>query len=151
MSDSKTNAGATPIAHESSDPKLGPVIRFGIILAVLSVATLFLMHWMFDAEVAKGRAKDTPLPPLASERQIPPEPRLESMPGVPLVGEAPRDGARPFTDESYADFERKENEALSSYGWIDRQAGIVRIPIDRAIELTLKKGLPSSAPKTEKH
>ena len=29
-----------------------------------------------------------------------------------------------------------------SYGWTDRTRGIVRIPIDRAVELLLRKGLP---------
>ena len=31
--------------------------------------------------------------------------------------------------------EREEDEILSTYGWVDRQSGIVRIPIDRAISL----------------
>ncbi|HEU0208778.1 MAG TPA: hypothetical protein VFQ78_07340 [Candidatus Udaeobacter sp.] len=31
---------------------------------------------------------------------------------------------------------------LSTYGWVDRNAGIVRVPIDRAMELLLKRGLP---------
>ena len=29
-------------------------------------------------------------------------------------------------------------EILTSYGWIDQSAGIVRVPIERAMELTLK-------------
>ena len=36
-----------------------------------------------------------------------------------------------------------EDAILSSYGWVDRQKGIVRIPIDRAIELVLQRGLPA--------
>jgi hypothetical protein len=152
MADAKTHSGGeSTVAHEPSDPKLGPVVRFGLLLALLSIITMFVMQWMFDLEVTHSRAKDAPLPPLASERQVPADPRLQSMPGVPLVGEAPRDGAQPFSSESYADFKSKESESLSSYGWVDRQAGIVRIPIDRAMELVLKKGLPSSAPKSEKH
>jgi hypothetical protein len=36
-----------------------------------------------------------------------------------------------------------EQEAiLNSYGWVDKEAGVVRIPIERAIELTLERGLP---------
>lgn len=35
-----------------------------------------------------------------------------------------------------------QNAELNSYGWIDRSHGIVRIPIDRAMELILQKGLP---------
>ncbi len=30
-------------------------------------------------------------------------------------------------------------EILTTYGWVDRSAGIVRVPIDRAMELTIKE------------
>lgn len=36
----------------------------------------------------------------------------------------------------------KEDSMLGSYGWVDKEAGIVRVPIDRAIELLVAKGLP---------
>jgi len=35
----------------------------------------------------------------------------------------------------------QQNAKLNSYGWIDRSNGIVRIPIDRAMDLILKNGL----------
>jgi hypothetical protein len=37
------------------------------------------------------------------------------------------------------DLNRAQLEALDSYGWIDRQNGIARIPIERAIELTVEQ------------
>jgi len=39
-------------------------------------------------------------------------------------------------------FRAREDEELTNYGWIDRTSGVVRIPIDRAMELVLQKGLP---------
>jgi hypothetical protein len=39
-----------------------------------------------------------------------------------------------------------EIDTLSTYGWVDKQAGIVRIPIQRAIELTAQRGLPTRPP-----
>ncbi|HZR20510.1 MAG TPA: hypothetical protein VFE51_24725 [Verrucomicrobiae bacterium] len=41
-----------------------------------------------------------------------------------------------------ARFRSLEDEELTNYGWIDRTSGIVRIPIERAMELILQKGLP---------
>jgi hypothetical protein len=35
-----------------------------------------------------------------------------------------------------------EDTDLNSYGWVDRTAGIARIPIDRAMQLLLERGLP---------
>ncbi len=31
---------------------------------------------------------------------------------------------------------------LNTYGWVDRTAGVVRVPIDRAMQLLLERGLP---------
>lgn len=37
----------------------------------------------------------------------------------------------------------REDAALGRYGWVDREAGIVRIPIERAMDLLLERGLPT--------
>ena len=41
------------------------------------------------------------------------------------------------------DFRVQEEQTLNSYGWVDQQAGVVRIPIDRAMELLAQRGLPT--------
>lgn len=43
------------------------------------------------------------------------------------------------------DFRAREALELSTYGWVDRTAGIVRIPIERAMELALRRGFPTSS------
>ena len=35
---------------------------------------------------------------------------------------------------------------LGGYAWVDRQKGVVRLPIDRAMELTAARGLPPVSP-----
>jgi hypothetical protein len=40
-------------------------------------------------------------------------------------------------------FREREEAELKTYGWINRTAGVVRIPIDRAMELLLARGLPT--------
>jgi hypothetical protein len=37
---------------------------------------------------------------------------------------------------------------LNGYGWVNKEQGIVRIPIERAMELIVEKGFPGAAPKT---
>jgi hypothetical protein len=34
-------------------------------------------------------------------------------------------------------------DLLEGYGWVDREAGVVRLPIERAMELLLERGLPT--------
>src|SRR5216684_5977300 len=41
------------------------------------------------------------------------------------------------------DFREHEEQTLNSYGWVDQQAGVVRIPIDRAMQLLTQRGLPT--------
>ena len=36
-----------------------------------------------------------------------------------------------------------QNQKLNSYGWQDRSNGIVHIPIDRAMDLVVQRGLPT--------
>jgi hypothetical protein len=39
-------------------------------------------------------------------------------------------------------FRAKEHDALTTYGWMDKNAGTVRIPIERAKDLLIERGLP---------
>ncbi|HEU4387604.1 MAG TPA: hypothetical protein VFV34_07390, partial [Blastocatellia bacterium] len=60
------------------------------------------------------------------------EPRLQGVPGHKSLPQA-----------DMKDLRQSQEALLSSYGWVDQQAGIARIPIERAKELLLQKGLPS--------
>lgn len=40
------------------------------------------------------------------------------------------------------DLRLKEEKTLYSYGWVDEKAGTVHIPIDRAMDLLVQRGLP---------
>ena len=54
---------------------------------------------------------------------------------------APVEGVRTPDDRKkiLADLRAKEQAAATSYGWVDQPAGVVRLPIDRAIELTVQE------------
>lgn len=87
-----------------------------------------------------------------------------------LAGMMERMGKRPFPADSYSgtrhggesvarrqdvprlqlnppvdlnQFRAGEEMALNTYGWIDRTAGVVRIPIVRAMDLLLERGSPT--------
>jgi len=65
-------------------------------------------------------------PMSAEESQIPPAPRIEEHPAIGIQ-----------------QLHAQENSILSTYGWTDKKAGVVRIPIDRAMELQLERGFPT--------
>ena len=56
---------------------------------------------------------------------------------APQLQLAPRDDLRAFR--------AREDQLLNSYGWIDKTAGVARIPISRAMELLIERGLPASS------
>jgi hypothetical protein len=65
---------------------------------------------------------------------------------VTLINEVPKPPPMPQLQVSPArDLEqlrRSEEQVLSSYGWVDRKNGVVRIPIEEAMKHVLEKGLP---------
>jgi hypothetical protein len=48
--------------------------------------------------------------------------------------------------EDIRQFREREDQMLDSYGWIDRQNGVIRIPIEQAKQLILQRGLPVTPP-----
>ena len=42
----------------------------------------------------------------------------------------------------FRDFLLNQENQLNSYGWVDEKAGVAHIPIERAMELTVQRGLP---------
>ena len=70
----------------------------------------------------------TYLPPQATQiaPQLPPEPRVEEKPYLQLQN-----------------LRTLEDHVLTTYAWVDQSQGTVRIPVDRAIDMVVQKGLPS--------
>ena len=102
------------------------------IVTIAALLTHLLMWGLFELFV-KTRNDAAPAAefPLAAqqERRLPAGPRLQAIPA----------------NEIY-EFRQRENTELREYGWVDRNAGTVRIPIEKAKELLLQRGLPSRAP-----
>ncbi len=59
----------------------------------------------------------------------------------PVIPPAPRIEVAPF--EELQQLKAKEDHILSSYAWVDKDAGTVRVPIDRAIDMLAAKGVAS--------
>lgn len=111
--------------HEESDASVSAVTKFGIGLAIISVVVLVLMVWLQNFFSNQTKRATPPPSPLMAERQLPPGPRLQIEPAKDLD-----------------DVRAVEDSVLNSYGWVVPNAGVVRIPIDRAIELVVQRGLP---------
>lgn len=117
-------ATGSPAGHEVSDLRAGPIALFGVgVVIALALAVAITTFFMHARAVGK---REAPEPRLARERATLSQPRLQ-VGGVNELREM-RAG---------------EEAALNSYGWVDKNAGVVRIPIDRAMEIIASKGLPA--------
>lgn len=134
-------AGTPYAAHEMTDATPGPIVRFAVILAVCVVIVFAVTTPLFHYFARRGDAQGPPLHALAAERELPPDPRLQT--NATAVAKSDENG---FTDARWQDLQSRDVRTLSTYGWVDEQAGVVRVPIERAIELTLQRGLPATKP-----
>jgi hypothetical protein len=110
-----------------SDLNLRAIVLFTAGLALLCIVTALLM-WGLSLKLREGlKAQDPPEPVLLEAQMpyLPPEPRLQSSP-----------------PKEMAELRAEEDRLLSEYAWTDREAGVGRIPIDRAMSLVLEQGLP---------
>ncbi len=120
------HAGGSGAGHELSDLNPRAIAIFGIALAATVIACMILAVWIFNYLAAREAKQDVPPSPLAKV-EAPPEPRLQFF--------APKD---------LAERRALEEKILNSYDWVNRQAGTVRIPIERAMQLLAERGLAAS-------
>jgi hypothetical protein len=124
MDETAKRTGDAERGYEASQISVGRLFAFAggvaglVIFGVVASAVAF--HFF-----VRHQSLGPPATPFENVRQLPPEPRLQT--------EAPRDLHR---------YRESQDRILSSYGWVDRNSGTVRIPIDRAMEILLHQGLP---------
>jgi hypothetical protein len=158
--------------HEGSDVNVRAVVAFGlgliVVLLLLSLGVLGAYELLLARESAEKEA-DSPL--LQKELADHPTPldRLPAMgvPGDPVLREPRLEGIDPDSSKvpgpppdwpgiplrsgvakwpsNAQELDRRDRALLDSYGWVDRDKEVARIPIDRAIELTAGK-LPVRTP-----
>jgi hypothetical protein len=122
-------AAAEP-TYERNDVNVRGVLVFGLGLVLASAVILLLMWWLLNALTVREAGQDRPPSPVAVRpgESVPPEPRLQVSPSHDM-----------------GELRAGEEALLHSYGWVDRQAGVVRIPIERAMQVLLERGLPTRA------
>jgi hypothetical protein len=123
--DKPHNVPASTPGYETRDANAGGVFKFLVALGIVLVVTC-LVCWglfrYFSAHAVDQAASDSPF---ADTRQLPLGPQLQVNPR-----------------EDWLKFREEQEQALETYAWENRSAGTVRVPIEEAMELLVKKGLP---------
>lgn len=116
------------IQYEKTDAHVRPLYQFLFWISVITILTAVIsMGILRGLQAWRDNASTRPAMAEAPEAQQAPAPRLQIQ--------EPKD---------LAVFRKEEEAILSTYGLVDREKGIYRIPIGEAMRLTLERGLPAS-------
>lgn len=118
----------TTVRYEERDINVRDVTMIAVAVLVCTIGIVCVLYLLFSY-MRNLKAQESP-PTSPVERRVyqyPPEPRIQESPAF--------------------DYESMRYEAeweLHHYQWIDKQKGIVAIPIDKAIDIVAKRGIPPS-------
>jgi hypothetical protein len=127
MDETSRHSSLPTSGHEQSDASVGPIVLTGaglvVVVAIVCVLVYGIFWYLADHPLSAARPN-----PMAetNQEQFPPVPRLEVHPTIEMH-----------------ELRSDEDKILSTYGWTDKDKAIVRVPIDRAMELQLERGFPT--------
>jgi len=119
------------VRFEHSDVDAGALLKYGFYLVVTTVVVILLLWRLYFVFVGREAARQPPPPILKVDPEVMtvPPPNLQTLPTLDLQA-----------------FRAREDSVLHSYGWVDKEAGVVRIPIEEAMRLLVERGLATPAP-----
>jgi hypothetical protein len=111
--------------YEEADVRTGPLVLATLVLTGVVVVVSFGVLGLFRGLEQRAGRLDLAEHARVHELVVP-GPQLQADPALEL----------------------REHRALEAsrtgeYGWVDREAGVVRIPVERAMELLIERGLPA--------
>jgi hypothetical protein len=125
---SKSNAPVDAGAgYEKRDVNIRGLFQFAFWMAMVLLVTLVGMRFAFSSFKNSMPLGSTASPMVKlTDRMLPPSPRLQVLPHQELQ-----------------DYCTAQQQEVNTYGWVNQPSGVVRIPVDRAMELILARGLPA--------
>lgn len=138
--------GDPAIHHETTDVRVRPLAYAGLALVAMTITAFTLISVLLSVLNGADRGTNTLI--------APPAPAVGSE---LLAGAAPLPTAVPTTIpgpnlqvDGKSESDRiigAQTVVIESYGWVDQNAGVVHIPIERAMALIVERGVtPKAAP-----
>lgn len=118
-----------PRTYETTDVRIRPFVLILVGLFGTALIGSFVLYFAFSWYSTRLLTSQVQPAPLARITQVPPAPRLQI---------SPRQNLQTMLAE--------HNQRLNSYGWVDQTTGTAHIPIERAMDLIIERGLPARSP-----
>jgi hypothetical protein len=147
MSDEMTNHGHSGHETEYEREDLGSrgVFAFMIGLAIVGLVIYFIIVGMYTFLDNYERSQMAIASPLVTSKGA-----MSRVVTQDDMDKAFKDNGTPMLEINergqFRDFLVNQENQLNSYGWVDEKAGVAHIPIERAMELMVQRGLPVYTP-----
>jgi hypothetical protein len=116
--------------HEHTDASVWIIVKFGIWLVISAILIHIGLGFLFGLWVKQSEETVAEFPlATGQERRLPAAPRLQQFP-----------------ENEFYEFRQREEAVLERYGWVNKEAGVVRLPIEDAMRLAVERGFPVRAP-----
>lgn len=121
------------VQFEERDVRTSIIIKFLIGLAIVLVISYAVTVGIYKGLTNYWMSTYSVAPPSSQGEGItlPPEPRLQGMPGHMTDGQ-----------QDWRDMLKADSEANNKLEWVDEKSGVARIPVKDAMRIIVEKGLP---------
>ncbi|HZI27079.1 MAG TPA: hypothetical protein VFD64_02925, partial [Gemmatimonadaceae bacterium] len=104
--------------HEHTDTNVGIIVKFGMWLAISAIVIHIGLGLLFVVFVKQSEETAVEFPLAGQEHRLPAAPTLQQFP-----------------ENEFHDFRVREEAVLQQYGWVNKETGAVRMPIEEAMRL----------------
>lgn len=140
--------------YERRDISVAGIVYFLVALAALCLFTALVVNGIYHYLDKRTEAQQAPVSPLVTNapkdtRKLPADYKTDSE-STDYEKYLQKNFAAPQLETNERTELNKirthEDETLATYGWVDENAGTVHIPIERAMDLLVQRGLPVREP-----
>jgi len=157
MSDEAMKRGHSGHEVEFEHEDLGTRGVFGFLigLAIVGVVIYFIIVGMYSFLDKYEREQSSTASPLTTSRDISSR-HIDYAPGQgDYVDKKFKDNGAPMLEiderTQLRQYLMNQENRLNSYGWVDEKAGVAHIPIERAMDLIVQRGVPVYPGSTNKN
>lgn len=124
-------ADTPKVGYEWRDANTRGLFVFFVCMGGALLLTGFLLVWLFGYLARTTQPAPVIDQPFGNARPMPEAPLLQAQPNLDIQ-----------------EYMKSQQQILQSFGWMDRKRGVVRIPIDDALKLLARRGLPARPPQS---
>jgi hypothetical protein len=132
--------------YEREDMSPAGVFYFMVGLAIVGIVISFIVTGMYRYLDSYDARHEAPMNPMAVKTGVDPR----TMTFHEAEGQMQKTFPQPVLEDNarqqFGALVEKQDEVLASYDWVDQKNGVVRIPIDKAMDLLAQRGLPVREP-----